>query len=55
MAERLRRKAELQKKASQPTNFQDSLKGEREKQKEFSKKTKKEKDEDLCELLGRGC
>jgi len=55
MAERLRRKAELQKKAAQPSNFKEGLKGEFEKQKEMSRKSKDEKREDLCELLGRGC
>ena len=55
MAERLRRKAELQKKASQPASFLDSLKTEKAKQEEFSKATKEDRRNALCEELGRGC
>jgi len=55
MAERLRRKAELKKKAAEPRTFQDSLKGELEKQSGLNQMSKEEKRDELCELLGRGC
>jgi hypothetical protein len=54
MAERLRRKAELQKKASRPMSFGDSLKSEQDKQKNLQK-SKEERRNALCEELGRGC
>lgn len=54
MAERLRRKAELQKKGSRPASFSDSLAKEREKQKGMQM-TKEERRDALCETLGRGC
>ena len=54
MEERLRRKAELQKKASRPMGYSASLKGEMSKQKEL-KKSKEEMRLALCEELGRGC
>ena len=54
MAERLRRKAELQKKNAKPMNFQESLKAERSKQKDLEK-SKDERRNALCEELGRGC
>jgi len=55
MAARLKRKAELQKKAAQPTSFFDSLQNEKQKQQEFSKASKEERRNALCEELGRGC
>ena len=55
MAERLRRKAELQKQGAQPKTFSQSLKNEMGKKKELSAKTKEEKRAEMCELLGRGC
>jgi len=55
MAARLKKKAELQKKASQAGTFQEKLKGELGKQAELKKKSKAERDEDMCALLGRGC
>lgn len=55
MQARLKKKAELQKKASQPRTFTESLKGEMEKQKEMDKKTKEERRNAMCEELGRGC
>jgi hypothetical protein len=55
MAARLRLKAELQRKARQPSNFADSLRSEREKQKEFGRQSKEERRNALCEELGRGC
>ncbi|VEU37407.1 unnamed protein product [Pseudo-nitzschia multistriata] len=53
-AERLRRKAELQKKNSNPTDFRDRLAKEREKQKNLQM-SKEERRNALCEELGRGC
>ena len=55
MEERLRRKAELQKKSAQPRTFRDSLKGELDKQSEIKKQSKEERRNALCEELGRGC
>mmetsp|Transcript_20452 Transcript_20452/g.41671 ORF Transcript_20452/g.41671 Transcript_20452/m.41671 type:complete len:103 (-) Transcript_20452:992-1300(-) len=54
MAERLKRKAELQKKMSRPMNYQESMKAEQERQKGM-KKSKQEMRNALCEELGRGC
>lgn len=54
MAERLRRKAELQKKASKPASFSESLVAEKKKKDEL-KKSKEERRNALCEELGRGC
>jgi len=54
MAERLRRKAELQKKASKPVSFGESLAAEKQKKDEL-KKSKEERRNALCEELGRGC
>mmetsp|Transcript_26083 Transcript_26083/g.53649 ORF Transcript_26083/g.53649 Transcript_26083/m.53649 type:complete len:82 (+) Transcript_26083:304-549(+) len=53
-AERLRRKAELQKQKARPTNFADSLANEREKQKGLQM-SKEERRNAMCEELGRGC
>lgn len=53
MEERIRRKLELQKKASAST-FKDSLAREKEKQ-ALLKKSKEERMAALCEELGRGC
>lgn len=55
MAARLKRKAELQKKASQPAKFTDSLKGELGKQKERKQMDAEARRNALCEELGRGC
>ena len=54
MAERLRKKAELQKKMARPTNYVDSLKNEQAKKKELQK-SKEERRNAMCEELGRGC
>jgi hypothetical protein len=54
MEEKLRKKAELQKKATRPTTFGESFKGEMEKQKEMQM-TKEERRNRMCEELGRGC
>ena len=54
MAERLRRKAELQKKNAKPMNYSESMKAEKEKQKELQK-SGAERRNALCEELGRGC
>lgn len=55
MAERIRRKRELQKKASSPKNFSDNFAREQEKQKEMSKQSQSERRNAMCEELGRGC
>jgi hypothetical protein len=55
MAEKLRRKAELQKKAAQPRSFTESFKGEMEKQQGFKKQSQSERRDSMCETLGRGC
>jgi len=55
MAERLRRKAELQKKASTPTNFKDSVAKEMERKKEFNSQSQAERRDAMCQELGRGC
>ena len=55
MQERLRRKAELQKKAAAPKGFAESMKSERAKQADFSSQSKEDRRNALCEELGRGC
>ena len=55
MEAKLKRKMELQKKASRPQAFGDNFKGEQEKQKEFKGQTKEERRNAMCEELGRGC
>ena len=55
MAEKLRRKAELQKQASKSMNFADSLKREQEFKNKQKQQTKEERRNALCEELGRGC
>ncbi|GKY90935.1 hypothetical protein MPSEU_000066300 [Mayamaea pseudoterrestris] len=55
MAERIRRKRELQKKASSPVKFTDKFSKEQEKQKELKSQTQEERRNALCEELGRGC
>lgn len=55
MEERIRRKAELQKKAGRPTSFTEGLKVEREKQNMYKDETPAERRNRLCEELGRGC
>jgi hypothetical protein len=54
MEARLKRKAELQKKASKPQTFTESLIGEMSKQKDMEK-SKQERRDAMCEELGRGC
>ena len=54
MAERLRRKAELQKAASKPATIKESMEAEMKKKAEL-KKSKEERRNALCEELGRGC
>lgn len=54
MAERLRRKAELQKAKSKPASFMESMEAEKKKQ-DALKKSKEERRNALCEELGRGC
>jgi hypothetical protein len=55
MAERIRRKRELQKKASAPAKFTDNFAREQEKQKEMGKQSQAERRNAMCEELGRGC
>lgn len=55
MAERLRRKAELQKAASKPATFKDSVEAELKKKDSLKKTTQEERRNALCEELGRGC
>jgi hypothetical protein len=52
---KLARKLQLQKKAAQPKNFQESFKRELEKEKEMSSQTKEQRRNAMCEELGRGC
>ena len=54
MAERLRIKAELKKKAAKPMGYKESMAQEMNKQKELQK-SKEERRNALCEELGRGC
>lgn len=54
MKERLRKKAELQKAASKPATFQESMAAEVKKQ-ESLKKSQMERRNAMCEELGRGC
>eukprot|EP00588_Corethron_pennatum_P014016 CAMPEP_0194279668 /NCGR_PEP_ID=MMETSP0169-20130528/14059_1 /TAXON_ID=218684 /ORGANISM="Corethron pennatum, Strain L29A3" /LENGTH=87 /DNA_ID=CAMNT_0039024119 /DNA_START=283 /DNA_END=546 /DNA_ORIENTATION=- len=54
MAERIRKKMELQKKKTASLDYGESRKNEAEKQ-EGMKKSAKEKREAMCEELGRGC
>mmetsp|Transcript_49263 Transcript_49263/g.96371 ORF Transcript_49263/g.96371 Transcript_49263/m.96371 type:complete len:155 (+) Transcript_49263:72-536(+) len=55
MAERIRKKMELQKKKTASLDYGESRKNELEKQGEMSKLTKAQKREAMCEELGRGC
>ena len=54
MAERLRRKAELQKKASELATFTENFAAEQKKKEEL-KMSQTERRNALCEELGRGC
>ena len=54
MAERLRVKAELKKKATRPMGYKESMAQEMGKQKSLEK-SKEERRVALCEELGRGC
>jgi hypothetical protein len=56
--EQIKRKAELQKQAgsgSRDLSYMERLKAEQAKQKSQKTKTKAERRDDLCEVLGRGC
>ena len=55
MAERIRRKRELQKEMAQPKTFQESFQKELAKQKNLNSQTKEERRNAMCEELGRGC
>jgi type VI protein secretion system component VasK len=54
MEERLRKKAELQKKAARPQSYGASMAAEKNKQKDLQK-SQAERRAALCEELGRGC
>ena len=54
MAERLRVKAELKKKATKPMGYAESVEAEKSKQKSLQK-SKEERRIAMCEELGRGC
>jgi hypothetical protein len=54
MAQKLKRKAELQKESTKPRTFQESMEAEQKKQKSL-KKSKEEVRNAMCEELGRGC
>lgn len=54
LAERLRIKAELKKKASKPMGYKESMEAEKNKQISL-KKSKEEQRRAMCEELGRGC
>jgi len=54
MAERLAKKAALQKEKARPATFQDSMAKELEKKKNLQM-SKEERRNALCEELGRGC
>merc|ERR1711957_795047 len=54
VAERLRRKAELQQAKARPASFKDNLAKERNKQKGLQM-SQEERRNALCEELGRGC
>jgi hypothetical protein len=55
MAEKLKKKAALQKKAQKPTTFKESLANELETRDGLKKQTKIERRNAMCEELGRGC
>jgi diphthamide synthase (EF-2-diphthine--ammonia ligase) len=55
MEERLRRKAELQKKMASPKTFNESLQNELVKQGDQKSRTQAERRNAMCEELGRGC
>mmetsp|Transcript_14058 Transcript_14058/g.18333 ORF Transcript_14058/g.18333 Transcript_14058/m.18333 type:complete len:138 (+) Transcript_14058:131-544(+) len=52
---KLKRKAELQKKAARPVGLTNTFKGEMDKQKDFSAQSKSARRDAMCEELGRGC
>lgn len=54
MAERLRIKAELKKKATKPMGYKESMEAEKNKQKSLQK-SKEAQRAAMCEELGRGC
>ena len=57
--ERIRRKLAAQAKAGNKSDgkksYSEEFKAEQDKKKAIKQKTKEEKRDDLCELLGRGC
>ena len=55
MADRVRRKTELQKKSAAPATYKDSFTREMERKTEMNSKTQVERRNAMCEELGRGC
>jgi hypothetical protein len=55
MAAKLKKKAELQAKATGSRKYVEGFKGEMEKQGEMKKQTSAERRALMCEELGRGC
>jgi hypothetical protein len=55
MAQKLRLKAELQKKAAKPATFKESLVNELVTRESLKKQTMEERRNAMCEELGRGC
>jgi hypothetical protein len=55
MAEKLRKKAALQKKAQKPAGFKENLANELEVREGIKKQTKEERRDAMCQELGRGC
>jgi hypothetical protein len=55
MTEKLRREAELRKKAAQPATYSESLKQNFRKKDEMKSLSKEEIRNRMCEELGRGC
>lgn len=55
MAERLKRKAEMQKDLARPATFTESLKKEQERKAKMNGQSQVERRNAMCEELGRGC
>lgn len=55
MAAKLKKKAELQAKATTSRKYVQGFSNEMEKQDEMKKQTKEERRAQMCESLGRGC
>jgi hypothetical protein len=55
LKERLRRKAELQKQASQPRSYAESIQAEMARKNTMKNVSPEERRNAMCESLGRGC